>query len=122
MKNYFKNIIKRIIAIALLIIVLAISINNSLFIHSHILPDGEVIQHAHPYNTSENPESPFKTHHHSSFEILLLNNLFSFLWIIIAAVFIVFNKNVQVISINKLFFRKTNTYSFSLSRGPPIVS
>lgn len=121
MKSYFKNIIKRIVAIALLIIVLAISINNSLFIHSHILPDGEVVQHAHPYNTSENPESPYETHHHSSFEILLLNNLFSFLWIIIAAVFIVFNKHVQIISINKLFFRKTNTYSFSLSRGPPIA-
>ena len=121
MKSYFKNIIKRIIAIVLLIIVLAISINNSLFIHSHILPDGEVVQHAHPYNTSENPESPFKTHHHSGFEIFLLNNLFSFLWIIIAAVFIVFNKNIQIIKIKNFFFREIYKYTYSLSRAPPIA-
>ena len=122
MKRIIKKIIKKIIAIALIIIILAITLNNAFFIHSHILPNGEVIQHAHPYNKSENPESPYKTHHHSSFEFILLNNLFSFLWLIIIAVFIDFNKDVHFFSISKLTFRKTYTYSFSLSRGPPVIS
>jgi len=122
MKRHFIKILKKVVAVALIIIVFAVTMNNALFIHSHVLPDGEVIQHAHPYNTSENPGTPYKTHHHSGFEFLLLNNLFSFLWVIIAAVFIVFNSNVQVIFISKFLFKKSFTYLYLLSRGPPVIS
>ncbi|MFO7615428.1 MAG: hypothetical protein R6W71_12400 [Bacteroidales bacterium] len=47
-------------------------VNNVVFIHEHILPDGTVVTHAHPYDKSEDPE---EKHQHSKAEFVLLDNL-----------------------------------------------
>jgi len=39
--------------------------------HSHILPDGTVITHSHPYNKSDDTE-PLKKHHHSNLELFVI--------------------------------------------------
>ena len=119
--RYINRILEKILAIALILLIFAITMNNALFVHNHVLPNGEVVQHAHPYSKSDNPGSPYKTHHHSSFEFYLLNNMFSFLWIITLALVIMFHNKIHFISVKKNVFRIAYNYSFSLSRGPPIV-
>ncbi len=48
--------------------------NRTVFIHSHHLPDGRVVTHAHPYDKG-NDKDPYKTHHHSLAQFYLLNSL-----------------------------------------------
>jgi hypothetical protein len=47
-------------------------VNNAVFYHSHVLANGQVVSHAHPYNKSSDKD-PIKTHHHSNAEFLFLD-------------------------------------------------
>lgn len=49
-------------------------INNSLYIHAHILSNGEIIYHAHPYDKTNDSE-PFKSHHHTTADFLFLQHV-----------------------------------------------
>ncbi len=48
-------------------------VNYAFYTHRHILVDGTVITHAHPYNKSDS--KPFKSHQHSKTELVLLGVL-----------------------------------------------
>lgn len=41
------------------------------YYHSHITNDGRLVSHAHPFNKSQD-STPFKSHHHSAIDLLLL--------------------------------------------------
>ena len=47
-------------------------INSTVNKHSHLLLNGQVIEHAHPFN-SENDAAPFKNHNHTNSELILLS-------------------------------------------------
>jgi hypothetical protein len=49
-------------------------VNNVLFIHTHKQGDGKIVVHAHPYKKNAD-STPYKSHHHSSSEFTLINNL-----------------------------------------------
>lgn len=51
---------------------------QTVFVHSHLLSNGTIITHAHPYNKQKD-SSPFKSHHHSNGELCLLGVVTSFL-------------------------------------------
>jgi hypothetical protein len=112
------KIINSTTVVLLLIIYGFILVNNSFFYHSHVTSEGKVISHAHPFN-KQNDDKPYKSHHHSKLELLLLfsNN---------------YNTNntqpkVKVIPItnfdNFLFTSDraviSKRYSFNSSRAPP---
>ena len=61
-----------------LIAVFAILVNNVVFIHTHILPDGRVIEHAHPFNSTDRNSDSQPNHHHTSQEFLLLSFIYHF--------------------------------------------
>lgn len=48
--------------------------SNALYKHSHILSDGRLVTHAHPFDRSAD-NSPFKKHTHSFPEISFLHDL-----------------------------------------------
>ncbi|MBN2272905.1 MAG: hypothetical protein JXR41_03790 [Bacteroidales bacterium] len=48
--------------------------NKAIFTHSHQLKDGTIVNHAHPYNRSDDNQ-PFKSHHHTQYEFVFLNNI-----------------------------------------------
>jgi hypothetical protein len=48
--------------------------NRAIFLHVHKLNDGTIIEHAHPYDKS-NDSKPYKSHHHSNAEFLFFQNL-----------------------------------------------
>ena len=60
--------------------------NKAIFMHVHKLEDGSIVVHAHPYNESDN-KTPYKTHHHSKTELLLIQSLELLFYFILAAVF-----------------------------------
>lgn len=48
--------------------------NKAIFLHVHKLDNGIIIEHAHPYDKS-NDSKPYKSHHHSNAEFLFFQNL-----------------------------------------------
>ena len=69
-RQWFKQI-----GTGLMILVIGIMlVNKTVYTHVHILPDGSVVTHAHPF--SKNAESNNNTsHQHSSFDFFLLDLL-----------------------------------------------
>lgn len=72
--------------------------NKVYYSHSHVLENGRVITHAHPYNKTSDA-TPYKSHHHSSEQFFFLDQpeiLFLFiavgLFSIIAAAFYLYFK------------------------------
>ncbi|WP_448518521.1 hypothetical protein [Rhodoflexus sp.] len=48
-----------------------IMLNSVMYRHSHRLPDGKIVSHAHPYKRSTD-EAPAKPHEHTDKELALL--------------------------------------------------
>ncbi len=59
-----------------LIATFAIVVSNTIFIHTHILPDGRVIEHAHPYKSTGKNSDSQPNHHHTSQEFFLLSHIY----------------------------------------------
>jgi len=93
--------------------------NKSVFMHTHLLADGTIITHSHPYDKSSDSE-PFKSHHHTKVEFVFLQNLdilfltvffaYSFLWFINRA-----NYSFPLFIIYSLPFFDSNK-----GRAPPV--
>jgi hypothetical protein len=72
------NIMKKALSILLIFFTLALFYNNVLNRHFHRLPNGIVIEHAHPFQKgSETGSTPFQKHNHSDIEYLLLDIIYS---------------------------------------------
>lgn len=83
--RYFRKIARFIIPVIILT-VLCFVLNSNLNQHYHKLASGSIVKHAHPYK-KEHSGVPFQSHHHSSFEFLLLDNisiaLFTFVFLVL---------------------------------------
>lgn len=108
------------ISILFLAIITLLIINNTVWQHVHILPDGTLISHAHPYNkTTEN--TPVKQHHHSSAEMLILENLeilFPSLFLTIA--FLVY-RQTKILAASQIEFTGVNWSQSQYGRAPPFM-
>jgi hypothetical protein len=95
--------------------------NKAMFTHSHLLLNGQVITHAHPYTPDKNSNSPFQSHKHQTsvaFFLDLITNLnvdsfgslpfFVFLLSILA-----------VIPAVKAVITYQESYTFGADRAPP---
>lgn len=114
----FSRIPVEIISISLIVIVGAFSLNNLIYTHSHILEDGRVITHAHPFDKSSDTD-PFKSHLHTSSELIFLANMTFYLPIFILAIisfYIISGKKFNVVA--KALFQQVQGHSPPL-RGPP---
>ncbi|PID94511.1 MAG: hypothetical protein CSA95_02860 [Bacteroidetes bacterium] len=65
----------QIFALVQMMLVISIALVNALYVHRHILPSGEVIIHAHPFNQGDKSE-PFENHTHSRSEYVLFMSIF----------------------------------------------
>lgn len=92
--------------------------NNVAYLHTHILSDGEIIQHAHPFSKSENSNSGTQ-HQHSKLEVFMLSHL-----LLLALIMPVILSLIQLTHTPLQFHFSTGeiyTKSFSeiFLRGPP---
>jgi len=74
MKRPFKNIIVKYIAVVLAASMVLMIANKIVFTHSHILDNGEIISHTHPYDKT-NDREPFKSHHHAQTELFFFQHI-----------------------------------------------
>ena len=119
MKTKQSNIARRVTAMFMAVMMLLLIINKALFIHTHILDDGTVIVHAHPYNKSEDQE-PVKTHHHSNYALLILHHLSTLFFI---SFFFIFNSFAYSVKLH-IFHHKKQICQCSKSnndRAPPLT-
>lgn len=120
MKNKGNTFLKKIIPIFLVAVISCMVINNAVFMHSHILADGSVVVHAHPYNKT-NDSQPFKSHKHSKVAIVLYQQLHHFLAVFFAAFLI-------IMTISRFLFNQTCFLSIpkhfvglKQGRAPPVI-
>jgi len=100
--------------------ILLFNITNSVVnVHSHQLENGEVVTHAHPFD-HQGDDAPFKSHHHSSFEFIILDTLNNFIinsFLFLALVSFALNKNKNY-SIKLL--QKQSYLCFKQNKSPPV--
>ncbi len=120
MKSIKGKNVKLFFAGLFLAVTMALVYNNAFFTHTHKLPDGTIIQHAHPYKSDADSSSPFKNHHHTSFEFLVLNNLGVFILLTCLAFFF-FDKGIPSLITDHYFFVEYSSYHlYHFYRGPPL--
>ncbi len=61
----------RILALGLFFVFSATLVNNAIFQHSHLMPDGTVVVHAHPFERGDDSQTP-ENHHHDCFELVCI--------------------------------------------------
>ncbi len=95
--------------------------NRGVYLHTHVLKNGLVVSHAHPFSKSSD-SAPVKQHHHSNFEYTFWGQ-FNLLFFVALAI-------ALIIGIAKLFkysdirIDKSSSgflYSY-LGRAPPVLS
>ena len=66
--------IKQLGVILMILVITALLVNKAVYIHVHVMPDGTVLTHAHPFNkTADSTQG--KSHHHSNLELFMLLTL-----------------------------------------------
>lgn len=118
MKLAVRNILLKAITFLTISVMALFIVNKAVFLHVHKLNDGTIIEHAHPYDKSADSK-PFKSHHHSNVEFLLLQNVeFLFLLVFSALALIIFVKkdNVYFKYLSKSQLVYTHLYQ---GRAPP---
>lgn len=74
MKREVKNTIKQ-LSVGLMILIMAVLlVNKAVYTHLHVMPNGSVLTHAHPFNKT-NDSKQGKSHHHSNLELFLIQGL-----------------------------------------------
>lgn len=84
------HLLSRISLLALIPLVMLLFHNQLANWHYHVLSNGMLVKHAHPYNKAENPGSPLSNHNHTDFEFFLLGQLTAISLIIAFLLFALF--------------------------------
>ncbi len=112
------NLIVRITAYGLILLLSLLQVNKSVFYHAHKLSDGRIIQHAHPFSRTNDSE-PIKKHHHSQMEFLLFGQA-GFLFFVGVAVFLL---TVLLLQAGVISFQSDFTifsvFTIRKGRSPP---
>ncbi|MBN2164998.1 MAG: hypothetical protein JW717_01840 [Marinilabiliaceae bacterium] len=120
MNSFVKNLLIKITASLIIVVIGLMVANKGIYTHSHILKNGTVYTHAHPYNNT-NDSSPYKSHQHKSSDLLFYQNIdLVFFSLFIIAFFLFVFKQI------KKYYFKNNKYNYyfalsNLGRAPPIA-
>ena len=97
--------------------------NQAMNSHAHILNDGQVIRHSHPYTPDKNSHSPYQSHKHApsvAFFLDLISNVLidSFGDVILVFALLAVLEILRIARSEKLLFQ---FYSSGSSRAPPVI-
>jgi hypothetical protein len=109
--------IRKKIALALLIVISAVVLNNSLFVHVHRLDTGEIIVHAHPFNPFSKAADSTAKHNHNAIDLQLIQVLNS------ASIWIIAVTLVLIICLlrTKITFKRISNYFLSFYKNIPCI-
>ena len=111
---------KRLIVILIIAVMGALTINNIAYIHVHVLPDGTMVTHAHPFNKKTETEQG-TSHTHSQLGFLFFQHL-QVLFLILAGILCLRRPVSQVLQIrtSSNFCYPAHLFA-SLGRAPPVM-
>lgn len=121
MKIPNKNMLKKLLSLVLIVLLGLMTVNKSIFTHSHKLGNGIIITHSHPYNTAKDT-TPFKEHHHSQSQLLFyasIDIVFVAIFFVLGLKLIINTRNIKLYRkiLHHLFCKTTNS-----GRSPPLFS
>lgn len=93
--------------------------------HYHVLDNGTVMKHAHPYKSSTVPGTPFQKHHHNSFEFLFLSLIYSAVPLLVALLVLGILFTTQTRRAHQTLLESDLQHGFYRAlklRGPPQIS
>jgi hypothetical protein len=96
---------KKLFSCILAVLILGLLFNNSVNWHYHQLPNGNVVEHAHPYAKFPGSDLPFQKHQHSDIEYLILDMVYysGLIVILILAGILLLPEQYRVIRLTKPF-------------------
>ncbi len=111
--------LKRILTYLSIVLIGLMIVNKAVYFHSHILEDGQIIEHAHPFNKStDNSDKPVN-HSHTNFELLILSQL-TVLFAFGIALILFFCRSLKINrQMQKIEVYTPMCVSFYSLRGPP---
>ncbi len=114
--------IRQILAVFLLPLVMWLFFNQIAYRHYHLLDNGIVVEHAHPFKNNMQKDTPYQKHTHTDAEFFFLAQISAstFLLVFFFAFLGLLRPDSQLIL---SFFRPVHFYQITLSsnrlRGPP---
>lgn len=95
-------------------------VNTICWQHVHILADGSLVTHAHPYS-KHSDSSPTKQHHHTKAEMLALDNLEILYPLLFLTALLLVLASSEELCIQRISFHNNHLSYFSLGRDPPLI-
>ncbi|TVQ09949.1 MAG: hypothetical protein EA361_14760 [Bacteroidetes bacterium] len=116
--------IKKLVLLITLPLVMWLFFNQVAFWHYHILENGVVVEHAHPFKNSTLPGTPYQQHQHSDFEYSLLAQISSIIGLLVFLVVLglFMNNNLKRLAIKPTARLIPVYFSVNRLRGPPVIS
>ncbi len=118
MKGLQRDILKNILVGVMMSIMAMLIVNQVLYVHTHILPDGEVITHSHPFSRSGgNGSNP--GHHHCNCEYHILANVYLLYFALLTGLIKFFTSIGIVLFSDHIFSLRNILCSHVKGRAPP---
>lgn len=93
--------------------------------HFHVLHNGIVVEHSHPYSDSKKDGTPFQNHQHSDSEFLMLAELSNALTVLVVALMVagmLLEKTTRQTTLPRIIFLSGQGAAANPLRGPPMIS
>ncbi|HSV76740.1 MAG TPA: hypothetical protein VLH37_06885 [Bacteroidales bacterium] len=103
----------RISIFLIILLVLGLFYNQAANWHFHLLGNGTIIEHAHPFNDENRSESPFPNHTHTAMEYNFLAQFSNVLVLLVFALFL-------LLLLSRGFISYFSSYSLYLTQAPDL--
>lgn len=93
--------------------------------HYHVLHNGIVVEHSHPFSDSKKDSTPFQNHQHSESEFLMLAELSNALTLLVVALVLagmLLEKTTRQTTLPQLIFFSGQGSAANPLRAPPVIS
>ncbi len=115
-----KDITKNLIVGFMISIMAMLFVNQILNMHTHVLPDGEVITHSHPYSKS-GKNGTFPGHNHTNCEYHILSHVYLLFLALIIGIVRSFTSIGRLQFAEHIYFVRNIFSSQVKGRAPPVL-
>ncbi len=118
-----KNFINKSLSLILIVQCFWLFQNAAVNEHSHLLNNGTIITHSHPYVPDTNNKTPFQSHRHTAIDFFVINSITNVLSLVLVYNLLISNivpiKTIRYLSIQDTFL----CFYLKLiqQRAPPLV-
>jgi hypothetical protein len=120
----FLRLFSKFFLLVTLPVIMMLFYNQSVNWHYHLLKDGSVIKHAHPYSNEAQGATPFQKHQHTDTELIFFAQFSQISLIIIAALLafgLIYFLDRSKIRLTKAEFLRPRFLAALSLRAPPSV-